>query len=782
MDPFKSSPQSPTPESRPKLPADTKPAVIGLYGLPGSGKSFLLKELRKRLNQGEYEFYEGSDMISSLAPGGLEGFQKLDEIGASYWRAQAIDRIAHNCRQTGKTAIVTGHFMFRSEGHYKAVYTQNDMATYTHIIYLNMSAKTLHVQRQKDENRKRQYLPMQDLEAWKRTEVDELSRLCQEHGILFSLLAEQPDNQLLTALRLIQFCHRVRTVPNMARVDARVSEILFGQNNLQTMVVVDADKTISKEDTGKTFWDPQAPLEKLFGGPLAYSEAGFLQGVLLYEEAANEEKFERMCDVVASRTEIHAEFKALFKRIATQDHVGAVVVTCGIRRVWEKVLEREGLSQTVKVIGGARISDDMVVTAEVKARIISRLQREEKLRVWAIGDSPLDLPMLEAADEAIVVTGEEQNRSCSMDSALLEAIQTRGLKARQVLLPSNVSPRLTDAVLPQIRLSDKELLDSVFSRRCRLHPHVWHATDRNAARLLMSPTRDALVAGPMLRKAHANVGLYLAWEFLSEALGVEEYAMRHVQGHHVMGHRVRHERETTIVALMRGGEPLALGLNEALPLAMFVHADSPDDIRKDHVEKQKTVVLVDSVINSGKTLIEFIERTRKLCKDIRIVVVAGVVQTDAVMQGHALASVMEEYGVHIGALRLSENKFTGFRDVFAKRKIQLAPEPGKLIAAAHLKKLAPETDDDGYEKRHSRSYEFEEWGYKEGKLSNVVIRVSIQADKESVLNEYNDVIVECFGEGCRDKKTKKEKKSARKLFRSRRGVGSTFRRVFLRGA
>lgn len=289
MDPLKSSPQPATPESSPKLPADTKPAVIGLYGLPGSGKSFILKELRKRLNHGEYEFYEGSAMISSLVPGGLDGFQKLDDSTANHWRAQAIDRIAHNCRQSGKTAIVTGHFMFGCEGHYKAVYTPNDMATYTHIIYLNMPAKTLHEQRQKDTNRKRQYLPMQDLEAWKRTELDELSRLCQEHGILFSRLAEQPDNQLLTALRLIQFSHRVRTVPNMARVDARVSEILFGQNNLQTMVVVDADKTISTEDTGKTFWDVQAPLGKLFGGPLGYSEAAFLQAVLLYEEAANEE-------------------------------------------------------------------------------------------------------------------------------------------------------------------------------------------------------------------------------------------------------------------------------------------------------------------------------------------------------------------------------------------------------------------------------------------------------------------------------------------------------------
>ncbi|KID87041.1 hypothetical protein MGU_05819 [Metarhizium guizhouense ARSEF 977] len=115
--------------------------------------------------------------------------------------------------------------------------------------------------------------------------------------------------------------------------------------------------------------------------------------------------------------------------------------------------------------------------------------------------------------------------------------------------------------------------------------------------------------------------------------------------------------------------------------------------------------------------------------------------------------------------------------------MQLAPESGKLIAAAHLKKLAPETDDYGYEKPPPVSYEFEELSYKEGKPSNVVIRVSIQADKESVLKEYNDLVIECFGERCHDKKRKKEKKkSARKLFRSRRGVGSTFRRVFLRGA
>lgn len=175
----------------------------------------------------------------------------------------------------------------------------------------------------------------------------------------------------------------------------------------------------------------------------------------------------------------------------------------------------------------------------------------------------------------------------------------------------------------------------------------------------MSPTRDASVSGARLREAHGKIGTYLVWEFLSDVLGVEAYPTQHVQGHRINGYRIMHERETTIVALMRGGEPMALGLSEAMPLAMFVHAKSPDDIKREHIEKQRTVILVDSVINSGKSVIEFIEHTRKMHKTIRIIVVAGVVHKGAVIRGTRLSSALGEYGVPVYALRLSENRFTG---------------------------------------------------------------------------------------------------------------------------
>jgi hypothetical protein len=109
-----------------------------------------------------------------------------------------------------------------------------------------------------------------------------------------------------------------------------------------------------------------------------------------------------------------------------------------------------------------------------------------------------------------------------MDAALLNAIDNESLSAQQALLPSNASPRLDTIKLPLIQLTDPEFIDSIIRRRSRHHLQVLHATDRNAAKLLMTPMRDAMVARPALREAHRQVGWYLATEFLTEMIGVEE--------------------------------------------------------------------------------------------------------------------------------------------------------------------------------------------------------------------------------------------------------------------
>jgi uracil phosphoribosyltransferase/phosphoserine phosphatase len=447
-----------------------------------------------------------------------------------------------------------------------------------------------------------------------------------------------------------------------------LDQVIGDGHKLRTMLLLDADRTLAAEDAGKLFWataaqaeDDKYVLNSLFGGPLGYSYTAFRQAVLLYEEAADDVEFETLCVAVASAIKVHPEFLSLLQLVTDLDHVGALVVTCGLRRVWEIVLEREGFSRTVKVIGGGRIADGFVVTAAVKASITSRLRHVHQLHVVAFGDSPLDIPMLRAADQAIVVVGQDYIRSKTMDEALLKAIKHDGFRASQVLLPSHVPPRLSVTDLPLIQINEPNYINSVLCRRDEPHasPRVIHATGKSAAKLLMTPTRDANISGPDLRDAHRRIGWFLATEFLTELIGLEEYAIPHIQGHKTSGFRLRDEHHTLIVALMRGGEPMAFGVNDAFPQAMFVHAKGPKDVSENHLEGTCTVILVDSVVNSGLTVVQFVQHIRTIRSGIRIIVVAGVVQAQAVSEGSFARILTRDGNLSLVALRLSDNKFTG---------------------------------------------------------------------------------------------------------------------------
>ncbi|KAK4198703.1 uracil phosphoribosyltransferase-domain-containing protein [Triangularia verruculosa] len=675
------------------LPGSSNPVVIGVYGIPGCGKSSLLRELSDRLGEEQFNFLEGSQVIASLLPGGLAAFHQASNDEKAHYRELAIKRIADDAMKQQKVAVVAGHFMFWSqkEQRYHRVCTNADLSTYTHIVYLDIAAETIAERRQNDKTRERSGLAFDRLDDWANTEKRELQRLCRSRGILFIALSDA-ERDILSA-RMIKLlldfkhhCPKQNRLLAQNRLDwiIQASGLNPDSDHPGTMLVMDADKTLATQDAGHLFWDvviknglidsrllegkTEDLLTTLFSSQLGYSYCAFRQATLLYEQHCDDGVFDEICRKVASMVKMHPEMLSLLQAVERKGRVSAVVVTCGLRRVWEMVLANHGLMGTVQVIGGGRITDGFVVTAEVKASLVERLQDAFGFHVWAFGDSPLDIPMLRAADEAIVVAGEQHARSRSMDKHLLEAIESGEFRPRQVLLPSEAAPRLDPTKLPLVEIDGPGFLLEVSRRRDNRHApmssqlRLIHATDRNAARLLTTPTRDARVAGPSLREAHRLVGRYLATELLSGLVGTEEYEIPHVQGHCTQGHRVKNERETIIVPLMRGGEPMAFGVSDVLPLALFVHAKNPSDLEARHLSAIRMVLLVDSVVNTGKSIVEFVQHIRKLSAAIRIVVMAGVVQAKAVAAGPdgILYRVLQnDSRVDVVALRLSDNKFTG---------------------------------------------------------------------------------------------------------------------------
>ena len=107
-------------------------------------------------------------------------------------------------------------------------------------------------------------------------------------------------------------------------------------------------------------------------------------------------------------------------------------------------------------------------------------------------------------------------------------------------------------------------------------------------------------------------------------------------------------------------ENMAFGVNDAFPLAMFVHVKHPGEITLAHLDEKANIVLVDSVLNSGKTVIEFVQHVRSFRADIRIVVVVGVIQAQSISSEGNLTQALGGYAkLDFVTLRLSDNKYTG---------------------------------------------------------------------------------------------------------------------------
>ncbi len=650
-----------------------KPKVVGIYGVSGCGKTFLLDQLKQTMDQEQFSFYDGSKMIDTITPGGLKGFQNMEEEKQAMWRKRAIDEISMQCAGDNKVGIVAGHSMLWSEEQGKPlpVHTQNDLDVFTHMLYMEMPGDVVAERRDGDTQKNRPLLTANQLEDWQKEEKNRLGGLCRENGILFSVLQHPLQMDKVLALLDDFWIHSEHYNLSPAQEELRKS-LKANEEGQGIVLAMDADRTLAAEDTGSLFWKlasskwPSAAakdtLKKLFSGPLGYSHTAFRQATLLYEDIANDLEFDELCRDVASQVFMYPEMVSLLHFVAEQDHVEIVIISSGLRLVWEKVLEREGLSKAVTIVGGGRIKDGYVVTAAVKAQLVAYLRAIHKKYIWAFGDSPIDLPMLNKADRAVVVVGEESTRSRTMDAELKTAINDYGLGAYQVVLPSSATPR---SGIPMAKLTDPGFMfDIMGHRRSHKPPQLIHATDTEAAKLLATPMRNSAVAGPELREAHRRVGRHLATTFVADIVGLEQPPIQHVLGRQTRGYQLRHEAKTTIVALMRGGEPMASGVNDAFPLAMFVHAKDADDIKLHHLEGQITLILVDSVINTGKSIFGFIEHVRSIHATIRIVVVAGVVQDKCVSgsNGGSLIQKLAPYArVHIVTLRISETCFVGSR-------------------------------------------------------------------------------------------------------------------------
>ncbi|KAL8711534.1 MAG: hypothetical protein Q9225_007091 [Loekoesia sp. 1 TL-2023] len=230
---------------------------------------FVLDQLEQSLGEENFASYEGSRMVGDIVPGGLETFKEMKEQEKVDWRRRAIDEIGR--RASGKAAAVAGHFIFWTEKQEAGQIT----------------------------------LSVAHLQKWQEAEKIQLPHLCRQYSILFSLV--NSDATQLDKVSMLERDFQLHTEGhNLACAERKLDEaVAAGQGQPETMLVIDADKTLAAEHTGAKFLmmisekrqssDKAWTLHNLFGRPLGYSYTAFRQATLLYEEAADDQEFEPLC-------------------------------------------------------------------------------------------------------------------------------------------------------------------------------------------------------------------------------------------------------------------------------------------------------------------------------------------------------------------------------------------------------------------------------------------------------------------------------------------------------
>jgi phosphoserine phosphatase len=174
---------------------------------------------------------------------------------------------------------------------------------------------------------------------------------------------------------------------NGALVDDALDTMLMldprPMSDVKTVLMLDSDNTLAPYDASTLYWrvvGENNPLKALFKSALGYSYTAFRQMSWLYQQhvmIGGDRYLDDMNAVAASGITLHPRILDLLEKAYADKIVEVVIVTCGMKLIWEKVLERLNMD-TVPIIGNGLLNG-IVITPKIKADIVARLKHHYKL-------------------------------------------------------------------------------------------------------------------------------------------------------------------------------------------------------------------------------------------------------------------------------------------------------------------------------------------------------------------------------------------------------------------
>lgn len=214
----------------------------------------------------DFAFYDGSTMIARVTEGGLAAFQAMSPEKQTDLRNLAIHTIRQECVEKGRIGVVAGHYMLYSNKRQtpEIVATANDLNTFTHILYLDVPAEIVAQRRRDDHSKQRGHIHIDRLQDWKVKEQGALRSVCRENNILFSILSGLASTLVMDVCTMLRDFQRHAKDRASSKKVEKITQKWFqsAPNHLETVMVLDGDKTLAPFDTGTMFWQVAKTMAK----------------------------------------------------------------------------------------------------------------------------------------------------------------------------------------------------------------------------------------------------------------------------------------------------------------------------------------------------------------------------------------------------------------------------------------------------------------------------------------------------------------------------------------
>lgn len=570
---------------------------IVIAGLNCSGKTTLIKDLEKKYN---IEFIEGSKKLCEIAGIKKEELKLLDKEEKQKIRKQFLEYI-QTCNNQ-KSIIVDGHYSFiDNNGEIDDIAMgEEDFKVYDVVLFLDIDICQL---QKRLLERDTKDISLEVLQKWYNFELDGLQKKSREYQKFFSVIDNDSKavGDFINALQ-----NNPETIMPQYIFESFMEDNRDIINKHKRVILVDCDGTLSGDNMIKEFYKIKAvesyKIENAFHGHRYY---GFYQFFRLTQKRLEieESKFLSACSNAAQSVELNWN---LINSLISQEAT-VVAITLGLRACWHEIFQKYNIP--FLCVSNNRYD---VIAQDTKGYFAQELVNLG-YEVMAIGDDIGDAQMLENAHKPIIIESKKD----------LYHMLTHRTRERSMCIKANMPIKWESTMV--VELAQKYPLKN-----------------------LINQTRIKNISSIELSKIHHELGKFLAMEILGlQTLKTRQEILSTGKIEQI---KYYDDNNFVIIAILRAGLFMAEGVREIFHKANFILSKSVNDIKDNEYLNNKNIIFVDSVINTGDTIKEYLNYLED--KTNKIYVATNVIYRPTIEK-------LSKFDVDIFTIRISDNTYKG---------------------------------------------------------------------------------------------------------------------------